>query len=198
MFCWHSTRRLQQEEWEFQAQAILGYKVSSSQVRSQKTSPLTKQKPKQIFPDPCSYFIWVTGLNLLPSLASPDSVCVLCPWWTFLLVRPCSVEILRNGLQFSLIFTAHSLAFLARSLFSTLTERIDSLSWPWTYELYLIKTYKVAMGIHSGSEFKKCEIVLLPPTWLYNMRMLFMWWKLRIVKCKLLFYQIFLSIRCHL
>lgn len=163
--------RLQQEEWEFQAQAILGYMVSSSQIRSQKTSPLTKQTKNQNRSSQIpvlTLFEWQASICCLGWLLLTVFVCCVLDelsfWWGHVLFKYC-------GMVFSLVlrFTAHSLAFLARSLFSTLTERIDSLSWPWAYELYLIKTYKVDMGIHSGSEFKKCEIVcIMWPTWFYT------------------------------
>lgn len=86
--------RLQQEEWEFQAQAILSYMVSSSQIRSQKTSPPIKQTktktnlPRSLF---LLYFEWQAsiccpGCLLLTVFVS----CVLDElsfWWGHILFK---------------------------------------------------------------------------------------------------------------
>lgn len=72
--------RLQQEEWEFQAQAILGYMVSSSQIRSQKTSPLTKQTKNQ------NRSSQIPVLTLFEWQAS-----ICCPGWLLLTVFVCYV-----------------------------------------------------------------------------------------------------------
>lgn len=126
--------------------------VSSSQIRSQNTSPPIKQTktktdlPRSLF---LLYFEWQA------------SIC--CPGWLLLTVFVscvldelsfCEAIFCSNTEECSSVlvlrFAACSLAFLACILFSTLTERIDLLSWPWTYECYLIKTFKVAMEINSG------------------------------------------------
>lgn len=154
MFCWHSTREASYSRksgnFRFRLSSVTWWVQARSGLRTP-AHQSNKQKPKQIFPDPCSYFI----LSDRPQYVAQAGFSWLCLCPVSLMNFPSGEAIFCSNTEecssvLVLRFAARSLAFLACILFSTLTERIDLLSWPWTYECYLIKTFKVAMEINSG------------------------------------------------